>query len=68
MFPINHGVAFDGGERLTSDRASINQALAVLGVRATASTDQFEVIGLVGFRHRPQYLDAYVELCEELGV
>ncbi|OKJ72798.1 hypothetical protein [Streptomyces sp. CB02460] len=61
-------VAFDGEERLTPERASINQALAALGVRATGTMDEFEVIGLTGFRHNPEYLDAYVELCEELGV
>ncbi|OKJ04994.1 hypothetical protein AMK18_07430 [Streptomyces sp. CB01249] len=61
-------VAFHGEERLTPDGASINQALAALGVRATASTDEFEVIGLTGFRHNPEYLDVYVELCEELGL
>ncbi|MFE9697415.1 hypothetical protein [Streptomyces sp. NPDC006270] len=60
--------AFDGEERLTPDEASINQALAALGVRATASQDEFDVIGLGGFRSSPDHLDAYVGLCDELGV
>lgn len=30
--------------------------------------DEFEVIGLTGFRHNPEYLDVYVGLCEELGL
>ncbi|MET7345218.1 hypothetical protein ACIOEZ_08140 [Streptomyces sp. NPDC087866] len=61
-------VAFDGEERLTPDQASINQALAALGVRATPDRDEFDVIGLDRFRSNPDYLDAYVQLCEELGV
>ncbi|MER5280483.1 hypothetical protein ABT025_32775 [Streptomyces sp. NPDC002809] len=60
--------AFDGEERLTPDDASINQALAALGVRATASMDEFDVIGLGRFRSNPDHLDEYVGLCEELGV
>ncbi|WP_326657402.1 hypothetical protein [Streptomyces sp. NBC_00385] len=61
-------VAFDGEDRVTPDRASVNQALAALGVRATASRDEFDVIGLGGFRSNPDYLEAYVDLCDELGV
>lgn len=60
--------AFHGEDRLTPDRASINQALAALGVRATASMDEFDVIGLGDFRSNPDYLEAYVGLCDELGV
>ncbi|MEU3690428.1 hypothetical protein [Streptomyces narbonensis] len=53
---------------LTPDRATINQALAALGVKGTATVDEFEVIGLGGFRSNPDYLQAYVALCDELGV
>lgn len=60
--------AFDGEERLTPDDASINQALAALGVRSTSDRDEFEVIGLDRFRSNPEYLDTYVQLCEELGL
>ncbi|MFD3536820.1 hypothetical protein [Streptomyces sp. NPDC058664] len=60
--------AFDGEERLTPDRASINQALAALGVRATATMDEFDVIGLGGFRSNPDHLQVYASLCDELGV
>ncbi|MEE4493122.1 hypothetical protein [Streptomyces sp. BE230] len=59
---------FDGEERLTPDEASINQALAALGVRPTASTGEFDMIGPGRFRSNPDCLDAYVGLCEELGV
>ncbi|TXS38729.1 hypothetical protein [Streptomyces sp. OR43] len=61
-------VAFDGENRVTPDRASVNQALAALGVRATTSRDEFDVIGLSGFRSNPDYLEAYVDLCDDLGV
>lgn len=61
-------VAFEGEDRLTPDQASINQALAALGVRAASDRDEFDVIGLGRFRSHPDYLDTYVQLCEELGV
>ncbi|GGS85864.1 hypothetical protein GCM10010156_50600 [Planobispora rosea] len=61
-------VAFAGERRLTSDRALINEALAALGVRASASADEFDVIGLGTFRSNPDHLDRYVDLCDELGV
>ncbi|MFF2775597.1 hypothetical protein ACFVU3_11880 [Streptomyces sp. NPDC058052] len=60
--------AFDGEARLTPDGATVNQALAALGVRATATTDEFDTIGLGTFRGNPEYLRAYVALCDELGV
>ncbi|MFI7367600.1 hypothetical protein ACIBO4_36230 [Streptomyces sp. NPDC050149] len=37
-------------------------------VRAIASTDESDVIGLDGFRSNPDRLEAYVDLCDELGV
>ncbi|MFD0884384.1 hypothetical protein ACFQ08_07435 [Streptosporangium algeriense] len=61
-------VAFAGERRLTADQASINDALAVLGVRASATADEFDVIGLGGFRSNPDHLDHYADLCDELGV
>ncbi|MFF5210407.1 hypothetical protein [Streptosporangium sp. NPDC000396] len=61
-------VAFAGERRLTAAQASINDALAALGVRASASADEFDVIGLGEFRSNPDYLDHYVDLCDELGV
>ncbi|TXS04260.1 hypothetical protein EAO73_16500 [Streptomyces sp. col6] len=60
--------AFDGEERLAPDDASINQALAALGVRSASDREEFEVIGLDRFRTNPEYLDTYVQLCEELGL
>ncbi|GAA5039135.1 hypothetical protein HNP84_003493 [Thermocatellispora tengchongensis] len=60
--------AFAGERRLTAGTASINEALAALGVRASASADEFDVIGLGGFRNNPDHLDRYVDLCDELGV
>ncbi|WP_405896489.1 hypothetical protein OG242_02040 [Streptomyces sp. NBC_00727] len=59
---------FDGEMRVTPDGATINQALEALGVRATAAADAFDVIGLGTFRHNPDHLQAYVALCDELGV
>ncbi|MCC5577065.1 hypothetical protein IMZ11_15675 [Microtetraspora sp. AC03309] len=61
-------VAFAGRRRLTADQASINEALAALGVRASASADEFDVIGLGEFRSNPDHLERYVDLCDELGV
>ncbi|MBB4920590.1 hypothetical protein [Streptosporangium saharense] len=61
-------VAFAGEKRLTADRASINDALAVLGVRASESADEFDVIGLADFRSNPDHLERYADLCDELGV
>ncbi|MFD4373852.1 hypothetical protein [Streptomyces sp. NPDC058486] len=59
--------AFHGQERVTPDQASINHALAVLGVRSTTTADEFDTIGLGEFRSNPDYLHAYVDLCEERG-
>lgn len=61
-------VAFAGEKRLTAEQTSINEALAALGVRASASADEFDVIGLGEFRSNPDYLERYVDLCDELGV
>ncbi|MFE0772791.1 hypothetical protein [Streptomyces sp. NPDC058861] len=60
--------AFEGETRLTPDGATINQAWAAPGVRATATMDEFDVIGLGTFRSNPDHLQAYVALCTELGV
>ncbi|NED16213.1 hypothetical protein [Streptomyces sp. SID9124] len=60
--------AFDGEVRVTPDGATINRALEALGVRATATEDAFDVVGLGTFRHNPDHLDAYVALCDELGI
>ncbi|GAA3442394.1 hypothetical protein [Planomonospora venezuelensis] len=60
--------AFAGERRLTSAQASINEALAELGVRASESEDEFDVIGLSRFRVNPDHLDRYADLCDELGV
>ncbi|MFC4062946.1 hypothetical protein ACFOWE_32090 [Planomonospora corallina] len=59
--------AFAGERRLTGDRASINEALAALGVRAAAPADEFDTIGLGRFRSNPDHLDRYADLCDELG-
>ncbi|MEU4597713.1 hypothetical protein [Nocardia sp. NPDC023988] len=48
--------------------ASINDALRVLGVRAAAGLDEFDTVRLAAHRSRPDYLDRYEDLCDELGV
>ncbi|MFQ6227733.1 hypothetical protein [Nocardia sp. NPDC002869] len=48
--------------------ANINSALRVLGVVADPGSDEFDTVGLAGRRSTPDYLDRYVELCDELGV
>lgn len=60
--------AFDGTVRLTPDGATINQALAALGVEATDTADEFDVIGLGALRGNPDHLRTYAALCAELGV
>ncbi|WP_306363366.1 hypothetical protein [Nocardia sp. CC227C] len=47
---------------------SINTALRALGVRATAGSDEFDTVGLAAHRSTPDYLDRYIDLCDELGV
>ncbi|MFF5505689.1 hypothetical protein [Streptomyces roseolus] len=60
--------AFEGEARVTPDGATIDQALAALGVRATAAEDEFDVIGLGSLRGSPDHLQVYAALCDELGV
>jgi hypothetical protein len=55
-------VAFRGAARLTGETTSINQALATLGVRARPPHDEFDTIGLGGYRANPEYLERYLDL------
>jgi hypothetical protein len=55
-------VAFRGAARLTGETTSINQALATLGVRAKTPYDEFDTIGLGGYRTNPEYLERYLDL------
>ncbi|MFC3980481.1 hypothetical protein [Streptosporangium jomthongense] len=61
-------VAFAGERRLTTCQASINDALALLGVQASPPMDEFDTIGLGTYRSNPDHLDRYADLCDELGV
>lgn len=47
---------------------TINTALRALGISATAGSDEFDTVGLAAHRSTPDYLDRYVDLCDELGV
>lgn len=55
-------VVFHGATREPGDALSINAALAALGVRAVPPHDEFDTIGLGGYRHNPEYLDRYADL------
>jgi hypothetical protein len=59
---------FTGIHRETGDRASINDALRLLGVVKAGSLDEFDTVGLGAHRSSPDHLERYVDLCEELGV
>lgn len=60
--------AFEGERRITSDRATINEALLALGVKKREGLDEFDTIGLGRHRSSPEYLERYEELCLEAGV
>ncbi|MEV0363078.1 hypothetical protein [Nocardia fusca] len=59
-------VSVDGGPIRPVD--NINSALRVLGVIAAPGSDEFDTVGLSGHRSTLDYLDRYVELCDDLGV
>lgn len=59
--------AFLRGQRLP-EVGRINNALRTLGVQAFDGVDEFDVVGLGEHRSTPEYLDRYVQLCEDLGV
>lgn len=61
-------VAFHGQRRLTGEQTSINAALAALGVTRSSTMDEFDTVELSAFRHNPEYLDRYVDLCAEHGL
>jgi hypothetical protein len=60
--------AFTGEHRETGSSATINDALRALGVARQANLDEFDTVGLSAHRRSPEYLDRYVELCDQLGV
>ncbi|HEY5920122.1 MAG TPA: hypothetical protein VIV11_00570 [Kofleriaceae bacterium] len=60
--------AFTGERRETGASTSINAALRVLGVVRQPDQDEFDTVGLGAHRASPDYLERYVELCDELGV
>ena len=59
--------AFAGERRLTTG-TTINEALRALDVVRAGELDEFDTIGLGGFRSNPEYLEAYIERAEALGV
>lgn len=60
-------MAYEGARALPGD-GMINAALRHLGVRRRAGIDRFDAVGLGEHRSPPDYLDRYVDLCDELGV
>ena len=59
---------FTGDQRDSRDGATINDALRMLGVVGQRSLDEFDFVGLGAHRSPPEYLERYVDLCDELGV
>lgn len=59
-------IAYEG-ERLLDER-SVNTALRELGVVRADGVDEWDTIGLADFRHNPDHLDKFKDLCDELGV
>ncbi|MEV6432434.1 hypothetical protein [Nocardia sp. NPDC051463] len=47
---------------------TINEALRAIGIIAAPGSDEFDTTGLPDHRSTPDYLERYVDLCDELGV
>lgn len=60
--------AFSGERRETGTSATINDALRFLGVVRGSNLDELDTVGLGEHRRSPEYLERYVDLCDELGV
>jgi hypothetical protein len=61
-------IAFEGERSLLPPTASVNASLRELGVVRAEGRDEWDTIGLAGYRANPDHLDKYRELCDELGV
>lgn len=61
-------IAYEGERSLLPANATVNSALRLLGVERTPGNDEWDTIGLADYRHNPDHLDRYRELCDELGV
>ncbi len=60
-------IAYEGDRLVVSDHASVNEALHALGVFGADGRDAWDVIGFSDFRHNPDHLDKFKELCDEIG-
>jgi hypothetical protein len=61
-------VVFEGECSLLAPDARVNDALHELGVKPTAGKDAWDTIGLAGYRHNPDHLHRFRDLCDQLGV
>ncbi len=61
-------IAYEGERSLLAPNATVNQALRELGVVRADGLDEWDTIGLADYRHNPDYLERFVELCDTLGV
>jgi hypothetical protein len=57
--------AFIGARRISSDHASINEALRAIGVPRRYPKDEFDTIGLAAYSHNPRHLEKYRSWCSE---
>ncbi|MFI1235857.1 hypothetical protein [Nocardia salmonicida] len=48
--------------------STINAALRMLGITTAPGSDEFDTIGLGHHRSTPEYLERYIDLCDELNV
>ncbi|MBF6137321.1 hypothetical protein IU501_30560 [Nocardia otitidiscaviarum] len=48
--------------------STINAALRAFGVTAAPGSDEFDTVGLADHRSSPDYLDRYIDLCDDMGV
>jgi hypothetical protein len=57
--------AFQGPRRISTDHASINDALRAIGVGRRYPKDEFDTIGLAAFWSNPRHLEKYRSWCTE---
>lgn len=48
--------------------STINAALGMLGITAAPGLDEFDTVELGRHRSTPEYLERYIDLCDELDV
>lgn len=60
-------VAYEGERLIGGDNPRVNTVLRELGVVRADGLDEWDTIGLADFRHDPDHLERFVELCDQIG-